>query len=209
MTRTPAPVTDRFAAARTVADAVLYEGYLLYPYRASARKNQVRWQFGVLAPQALQLRPTVRSAGPLRTECIVDPGTAPTLAVRVRCLQVQRRTVEAVAGPGFVETDGLDVDGTRSCPGTRRWSAPSTWRRCRCYRSQRRRTTRRSGSRLVRRSRWSGRTTEPWSAGSSAPRRRGRPGAVGRHLGRRARCPGEGRGGRREHERVAFPHQNA
>jgi len=30
--------------ARQIADAVLYEGYLLYPYRASARKNQIRWQ---------------------------------------------------------------------------------------------------------------------------------------------------------------------
>ena len=36
---------------RAVADAVLYEGYLLYPYRATSRKNQVRWQFGVLGPQ--------------------------------------------------------------------------------------------------------------------------------------------------------------
>jgi hypothetical protein len=38
------------AAARAVADAVLYEGYLLYPYRASAAKNRSRWQFGVLGP---------------------------------------------------------------------------------------------------------------------------------------------------------------
>ena len=37
--------------ARAVADAVLYEGYLLYPYRANSRKNQARWQFGVLGPQ--------------------------------------------------------------------------------------------------------------------------------------------------------------
>ena len=37
--------------ARAVADAVLYEGYLLYPYRANSSKNQSRWQFGVLGPQ--------------------------------------------------------------------------------------------------------------------------------------------------------------
>ncbi len=36
--------------ARAVADAVLYEGYLLYPYRATSAKNQSRWQFGVLGP---------------------------------------------------------------------------------------------------------------------------------------------------------------
>ena len=35
---------------RAVADAVLYEGYLLYPYRASSAKNRSRWQFGVLGP---------------------------------------------------------------------------------------------------------------------------------------------------------------
>ena len=36
--------------ARRVADAILYEGYLLYPYRGSSQKNQVRFQFGVLMP---------------------------------------------------------------------------------------------------------------------------------------------------------------
>src|SRR5690348_5913716 len=44
--------TARFASARAVADAVLYEGYLLYPYRRSSPKNRVRWQFGVLAPRS-------------------------------------------------------------------------------------------------------------------------------------------------------------
>ncbi|MGH9061955.1 MAG: hypothetical protein ACRDZY_20940, partial [Acidimicrobiales bacterium] len=43
----------RFAAAKGVADTVCYEGYVLYPYRASARKNQLRWQFGVLAPPSV------------------------------------------------------------------------------------------------------------------------------------------------------------
>ena len=32
-------------AVRRIADAVLYEGYILYPYRASAQKNRSRWQF--------------------------------------------------------------------------------------------------------------------------------------------------------------------
>ena len=41
-------------SARLVADTVLYEGYVLYPYRASAQKNQLRWQFGVLAPPPLR-----------------------------------------------------------------------------------------------------------------------------------------------------------
>ena len=41
------PRRDGLDRARAIADAVLYEGYLLYPYRASSSKNQVRWQFGV------------------------------------------------------------------------------------------------------------------------------------------------------------------
>ncbi len=102
--------TDRFAAARAIADAVLYEGYVLYPYRASARKNQLRWQFGVLVPQ--------RQAGfddserwSLRTECIVDPGSSPRLHVRVRCLQVQHRRIEeAITGGRFRPTESLSVD---------------------------------------------------------------------------------------------------
>jgi hypothetical protein len=35
-----------------IADAVLYEGYILYPYRPSAVKNQQRWNFGVLCPES-------------------------------------------------------------------------------------------------------------------------------------------------------------
>ena len=35
-----------FEAAEKIANAVLYEGYLLYPYRLSAIKNQKRWTFG-------------------------------------------------------------------------------------------------------------------------------------------------------------------
>ncbi len=40
-----------FEAVRALADAVMMEGYALYPYRASAPKNRFRWTFGVLAPR--------------------------------------------------------------------------------------------------------------------------------------------------------------
>ena len=43
-------MTSSWDRARAVADAVLYEGYLLYPYRGTSSKNQSRWQFGVLGP---------------------------------------------------------------------------------------------------------------------------------------------------------------
>jgi hypothetical protein len=107
---------DRFAAARAVADAVLYEGYVLYPYRASARKNQLRWQFGVLTPVAFSAAdPSERSS--LRTECLLAPGPAAQLSVRIRCLHVQHRAVEAAVRDGatsgamYASVGTLKVDG--------------------------------------------------------------------------------------------------
>lgn len=37
----------------SVADAIFYEGYLLYPYRPSSVKNRQRWSFGGLYPPSL------------------------------------------------------------------------------------------------------------------------------------------------------------
>src|SRR5262245_66629328 len=61
-----------FEHARKVADAVLYEGYVLYPYRASARKNRLRWQFGVLAPRAWS-EAGGGEAWWRQTACLVEP----------------------------------------------------------------------------------------------------------------------------------------
>jgi hypothetical protein len=106
-----------FGLARKVADAVLYEGYLLYPYRASAAKNQTRWQFGVLMPRLWS------EAGPeepwsTQTECLLEPGEAPTVHVLVRFLHVQAKTVEEVdIGAGtFQEVATLQVDGSELVP---------------------------------------------------------------------------------------------
>jgi hypothetical protein len=106
-----------FELARKVADAVLYEGYLLYPYRASAAKNQARWQFGVLMPRRWS------EDGPdepwaTQTECLVEPEETTTVRVLVRFLHVQAKTVEVVdveAGT-FHEADTLPVDGSELVP---------------------------------------------------------------------------------------------
>jgi hypothetical protein len=96
---------DRFAAARAVADAVLYEGYVLYPYRASSRKNQLRWQFGVLVPQSVGSNDASERCS-MRTECLVAARPEAVLSVRIRFLRVQRRSVEALGdarGPRAAE----------------------------------------------------------------------------------------------------------
>ncbi|GAA3936087.1 hypothetical protein GCM10023085_16910 [Actinomadura viridis] len=111
-----------FEAAQAVADAVLYEGYLLYPYRRSSGKNQVRWQFGVLTPRDWTL-----ARGPVdcsvagsaeswwqRTECLLEAEDGATLHCRVRFLQVQRRSVEErLPGGAHRPVDALTA-GSRS-----------------------------------------------------------------------------------------------
>jgi hypothetical protein len=76
-----------FELAKKVADSVLYEGYLLYPYRASAVKNRQRFNFGVLLPPAYAQAQTGNDAWSMRTECLVA-GEKPQLDIRVRFLQV-------------------------------------------------------------------------------------------------------------------------
>ncbi len=67
-----------------IADAVLYEGYILYPYRASALKNGQRWNFGVLYPPAYAAAQSGSDASSVHCECLVRGGD---LSVTVRFLQ--------------------------------------------------------------------------------------------------------------------------
>jgi hypothetical protein len=111
-----------FGSAAAVADAVLYEGYLLYPYRRSSAKNRVRWQFGVLAP-----RTWIEARGPAaesvagsaeswrqQTECLLEARPGARVHVRLRFLRLRHRSVQ-VPDPdgGFREVDALDVVGDR------------------------------------------------------------------------------------------------
>jgi len=100
-----------FDDARKVADAVLFEGYVLYPYRASAAKNRVRWQFGVVAPKAWST-----AGGPepweQQTQCLLESDDNAVLELRVRFLHVQAKVVEAAHGDGFTPVETLTVDGT-------------------------------------------------------------------------------------------------
>ncbi|HZQ58100.1 MAG TPA: hypothetical protein VFA84_08695 [Acidimicrobiales bacterium] len=95
---------ERVAKAKAVADATLFEGYVLYPYRASAKKNQFRWQFGVVMPRAAATALGERDR--VRTEVVAEVGRAPVLDVRVRALQVQERRIEDAAG---YTVDSLDT----------------------------------------------------------------------------------------------------
>jgi hypothetical protein len=91
--------------ARTIADAVLMEGYALYPYRASAPKNRYRWTFGALAPRAWS---EAGGCEPWWLETQVLVGGEPSrIAGQLRFFHIERRrTEDASAQPVPALDDG-------------------------------------------------------------------------------------------------------
>ncbi|MFC9761493.1 hypothetical protein [Rhodococcus jostii] len=97
---------------RAVADAVLYEGYLLYPYRASSSKNQSRWQFGVLGPSGAA-ESGVGEEPRMSCQTLMQAGDGAGVNVTLRFLQLQVRSIERVVADSaeFVPVDELTVAG--------------------------------------------------------------------------------------------------
>ena len=79
-----------------IADAILYEGYLLYPYRKSALKNQHRFNFGLLEPNDY-----------FQTQVLLL-GNSENFSVTVRFLQIQHRQVIDEQGNNV---EKLEIDG--------------------------------------------------------------------------------------------------
>jgi hydrogenase maturation protease len=75
-----------------IVNAVLYEGYLLYPYRASAVKNNQRWNFGVVYPRAYAEAQLGSDSWTMQTECPVTGGPSVSLDAKVRFLRIVDRT---------------------------------------------------------------------------------------------------------------------
>lgn len=101
------------AGAIRVADAVMYEGAFLYPYRRSSIKNRHRWTFGVLPPRGAA-DPVTRLG--LTAACLLRGQSHATIEVLLRFLsddgrQVSAREVSSVAAAGVqrapFECDGL------------------------------------------------------------------------------------------------------
>lgn len=120
-----------FKTVQQVADAVLYEGYVLYPYRASAVKNRQRWNFGGLFPPAFCEANRGSDACTMQTECLVEcanvpdsaappvenpPVENPSVEIKVRFLQISLREVGRVLStdgpePRYELLDSAVVDG--------------------------------------------------------------------------------------------------
>jgi hypothetical protein len=82
-----------FAAADAIVKAMLYEGYVLYPYRPTSIKNQRRWTFGGVYP------PGCSAAGSayMETQCLVTGGANTRLVAHLRFLHPQARQICCLA----------------------------------------------------------------------------------------------------------------
>jgi len=87
------------AKINAIAKAVLYEGYMLYPYRPSSVKNQQRWNFGVLCPKSYSESQQGSEAWIMQTECLVEGNSDAELDIRVRFLQLVARSVGELEEP--------------------------------------------------------------------------------------------------------------
>jgi hypothetical protein len=98
-------VTAPTDPVRAIADAVLYEGYILWPYRRSAMKNRRRFTFGGVYPPE---HANAHSDDPstMRTEVLVTGEGG--IDVTVRFLQVVERTI---LDRGDQPVDQLEIDG--------------------------------------------------------------------------------------------------
>lgn len=101
---------------KEIANAVLYEGYLLYPYRQSAIKNRTRWTFGVVYPREYSEANGDIEPWTMRTECLVE-GSADDISLdaTVRFLHLLVRTVVL---PKAVKGDRVEANA-------REWSLAS------------------------------------------------------------------------------------
>ncbi len=89
-----------------IADAVLYEGYMLYPYRPTSVKNRQRWTFGGLFPQDCDLVKSGLEPSQLRAECLLEGAPHTTVRLRARFLHL---IVRSLAGRPWQEAEDREV----------------------------------------------------------------------------------------------------
>jgi hypothetical protein len=93
-----------------IAEAVLYEGYMLYPYRPSSVKNQRRWNFGVLCPQTYSELQQGSEAWTMQTECLIKATPSTRLSVKLRFLQIVQRSIGKLRTAGQEKPEGMEPE---------------------------------------------------------------------------------------------------
>jgi len=100
--------------ARKVADAVLYEGYMLYPYRRSALKNRQRWSFGILYPPGYAEVQSGTERCSMHCECLLETSENASVQMELRFLHLA--SDEAISSD-VTESKGSGSSAARSSSG--------------------------------------------------------------------------------------------
>jgi hypothetical protein len=109
-------------AIEKIANAVLYEGYLLYPYRSSAIKNQQRFNFGVLFPREYCDLQSGAESSEMRTECLVHAPPSATIEAKIRFLQLVEREQRQEGIEREITTPTLALDSIVARPFRQRFT---------------------------------------------------------------------------------------
>ncbi|HMB90619.1 MAG TPA: hypothetical protein VKP65_07220 [Rhodothermales bacterium] len=87
------PLVDR------IVEAMLYEGYILYPYRATTAKNRQRFTFGRVYPHAYHLDQKGAEPYVMQTQCLVKAASDAEVTINVRFLHPMARQVGRLLEP--------------------------------------------------------------------------------------------------------------
>ena len=108
---------------QAIVNAVLYEGYMLYPYRPSSVKNRQRWTFGGVYPKDYSEAECGAEPWVMQTQCLLQARADTVLDISTGFLQlVQRRAGELLqplrtwpppAEPEYREVEVLEIGERR------------------------------------------------------------------------------------------------
>src|SRR5580698_5342831 len=98
-----------FDGAEKVAAAILYEGYILYPYRPTAIKNRQRWNFGTLYPRVYAEAQRPQEPFRLAAECLAVADATASLDVRISFLQlVPTQNADKLVDPSLAWDEAVE-----------------------------------------------------------------------------------------------------
>jgi hypothetical protein len=99
-----------FDGVEKIAAAILYEGYILYPYRATAIKNRQRWNFGTLYPRIYAEAQRPEEPFRLIAECLVVGDAEASLDIRLSFLQLmsQKEAEDKLTDPSLAWDEAVE-----------------------------------------------------------------------------------------------------
>jgi hydrogenase maturation protease len=97
--------------AMNVANTVLYEGYMLYPYRASAMKNRQHWNFGIIYPPKYEEVKKGTERSRMHSECLLKLTGETVVHVQLRFLHLLSREVLRAVDGHLEPAASVIVDG--------------------------------------------------------------------------------------------------